>query len=100
MVVSGRFKCRKTGVVAFERHRLPALIVSAHNGPPLRVRPGREGAAGGGVSVREDRAVLSSRPSEHSSTLKLIEAVFRLPTLATQNHLFDGISDLLDLFSF
>jgi phospholipase C len=67
--------------------------------------------------------VLSSLPAEHSSTLKLIEALHGLPTLASQNHLFDGgtptgsnyqangapapprdgrndISDLLDLFSF
>jgi phospholipase C len=67
--------------------------------------------------------VLSSLPAEHSSTLKLIEALHGLPTLASQNHLFDSatptgsdyqangasapprdgrddISDLLDLFSF
>ena len=67
--------------------------------------------------------VLSSRPAEHTSTLKLIEALHGLPSLASQNHLFDratptgsnyqangapapprdgrrDISDLLDLFSF
>jgi phospholipase C len=67
--------------------------------------------------------VRSSLPGEHSSTLKLIEALHGLPTLASQNHLFDGatptgsnyqangapapprdgrddISDLLDLFTF
>jgi phospholipase C len=68
--------------------------------------------------------VLSSRPAEHTSTVKLIESVFGLPTtLAEQNHLFDAatptgsnyqangapapprdgrddISDLLDLFTF
>jgi phospholipase C len=68
--------------------------------------------------------VLSSRPAEHTSTLKLIEAVYGLPTTLTeQNHLFDtatptggnyqangapapprdgrdDISDLLDLFTF
>jgi phospholipase C len=67
--------------------------------------------------------VLSQLPAEHSSTLKLIEALHGLPTLASQNHLFDtatptgsdyeangapapprdgrqDISDLLDLFSF
>ena len=67
--------------------------------------------------------VLSSLPAEHSSTLKLIEALHGLPTLTSQNHLFDNgtptgsnyqangapapprdgrqdISDLLDLFSF
>lgn len=68
--------------------------------------------------------VLSSRPAEHTSTLKLIEAVYGIPTTLTeQNHLFDAatptggnyeangapapprdgrddISDLLDLFTF
>ena len=67
--------------------------------------------------------VLSSLAAEHSSTLKLIEALHGLPTLASQNHLFDSgtptgsnyqangapapprdgrddISDLLDLFTF
>jgi hypothetical protein len=67
--------------------------------------------------------MLSGRPAEHSSTLKLIEALHGLPTLASQNHRFDtgtptgsdyeangapapprdgrhDISDLLDLFSF
>jgi phospholipase C len=66
---------------------------------------------------------LSRLPAEHSSTLKLVEALYGLPTLASQNHQFDGatptgsnyqangapapprdgrddISDLLDLFSF
>jgi phospholipase C len=68
-------------------------------------------------------AVESSLPAEHVSTLKLIEALHGLPTLASRNHLFDGgtptgpdyeasgapapprdgreeISDLLDLFAF
>jgi phospholipase C len=67
--------------------------------------------------------VQSSRPAEHSSTLKLIEALHGLPPLSTRNHLFDAstptgsnyqasgapapprdgrddISNLLDLFSF
>jgi phospholipase C len=67
--------------------------------------------------------VLSSLPAEHSSTLKLIEALHGLPTLASKNHLFDSatptgsnyqangaaapprdgrddISNLLDLFAF
>jgi phospholipase C len=67
--------------------------------------------------------VRSALPAEHSSTLKLIEAMHGLPTLASQNSLFDSstptggnydasgapapprdgrgdISDLLDLFSF
>jgi phospholipase C len=67
--------------------------------------------------------VASGLPAEHTSTLKLIEALHGLPTLASRNHLFDSstptgsnyqaggapapprdgrrdISDLLDLFSF
>jgi phospholipase C len=68
--------------------------------------------------------VLSGKPAEHTSTLKLIEAVYGIPTTLTeQNHLFDSatptggnyqtngapapprdgrddISDLLDLFTF
>jgi len=66
---------------------------------------------------------LSGRPAEHTSTLKLIEALYGLAPLSTRNHLFDtatptgsdyqangapapprdgrdDISDLLDLFSF
>jgi hypothetical protein len=65
--------------------------------------------------------VASSLPADHSSTLKLIESVFGLPTLASRNDLFDvstptggnyqandapapprddrnDLSDLLDLF--
>jgi phospholipase C len=67
--------------------------------------------------------VTSALPAEHTSTLKLIEALHGLPTLSSRNHLFDSstptggnyqtggapapprdgrddISDLLDLFSF
>jgi phospholipase C len=67
--------------------------------------------------------VQSSLPAEHTSTLKLIEALHGLPTLSSRNHLFDtstptgsnyqasgapapprdghdDISDLLDLFAF
>lgn len=67
--------------------------------------------------------VLSSRPAEHTSMLKLIEALHGLPTLASRNHRFDSgtptdsnnqvggapsppryarseLSDLLDRFSF
>jgi phospholipase C len=67
--------------------------------------------------------VQSSLPAEHTSTLKLIEALHGLPTLASRNHRFDSstptggdyqangepapprdgrsdISDLLDLFVF
>jgi hypothetical protein len=67
--------------------------------------------------------VKSALPAEHTSTLKLLEALHGLPTLASRNHSFDSstptgsnydtggakapprdnredISDLLDLFSF
>jgi phospholipase C len=67
--------------------------------------------------------VQSSLPGEHTSTLKLIEALHGLPTLTSRNHLFDAstptgsdyqangapapprdgrddISNLLDLFTF
>jgi phospholipase C len=67
--------------------------------------------------------VVSGLPAEHTSTLKLIEALHGLPTLSSQNHLFDNgtptgsnyqangapapprdgredISNLLDLFAF
>jgi phospholipase C len=67
--------------------------------------------------------VRSRKPAEHVSTLKLIERLHGLPTLASRNHTFDtatpiggdydtagapapprdgleSISDLLDLFDF
>jgi phospholipase C len=67
--------------------------------------------------------VVSSRPAEHTSTVKFLERLFGLPTLASRNHLFDDatptgsnyqaggapapprdarddISDLFDLFAF
>jgi phospholipase C len=67
--------------------------------------------------------VVSSRPADHTSTLKLIERLHGLPTLASRNHSFDSstptgtnynaggaaapprdglaaISDLYDLFTF
>jgi phospholipase C len=67
--------------------------------------------------------ILSRKPAEHASTLKFIERVWGLPTLASQNHTFDvstptggnyqaggapapprdglaGLSDLFDLFEF
>jgi phospholipase C len=67
--------------------------------------------------------VLSRKPAEHISTLKLIERLHGLPTLASRNHQFDlatptggnyqsggkpaaprdgldSISDLFDLFEF
>jgi phospholipase C len=107
------------------------LTYDEHGGYFDHVSPPQVDAFGLGVRVplwvvspyARTGPVLSSRPAEHSSTLKLIEAVFRLPTLAAHNHLFDGatptgsnyqangapapprdgreeISDLLDLFSF
>jgi phospholipase C len=67
--------------------------------------------------------ILSTRPADHTSTLKLIERLHHLPTLASRNHSFDtstptganyetggapapprdgltSISDLFDLFRF
>ena len=67
--------------------------------------------------------VASAKPADHTSTLRLIEAVYGLPTLASRNRLFDtstptggnyqaggapapprdglrSLSDLLDLFAF
>jgi phospholipase C len=72
--------------------------------------------------VKQTGAVLSDRPADHTSTLKLIEQLHDLPTLASVNHRFDvstplgryyqmkgapapprdgneALSDLLDLFS-
>jgi hypothetical protein len=71
----------------------------------------------------EPGPVQSSLPAEHTSTIKLIEALHGLPTLGSRNHLFDtstptgsnyqahgapapprdgrhDISNLLDLFTF
>jgi phospholipase C len=67
--------------------------------------------------------ILSRKPADHVSTLKFIERVWGLPTLASRNHSFDkstphganyqaggapapprdgldGLSDLFDLFDF
>jgi hypothetical protein len=67
--------------------------------------------------------VKSRKPADHTSTLKLIERLHDLPTLASRNHTFDtstptgpdydtggapapprdgdrALSDLLDLFEF
>jgi phospholipase C len=76
------------------------------------------------VSPFAKRGVVTSRkPADHVSTLKLIERLWDLPTLASRNHQFDaatptgdnyeangapapprdgydGLSDLTDLFSF
>ena len=67
--------------------------------------------------------ILSRKPADHVSTLKFIERMWGLPTLASRNHTFDvstptggnyhtggapapprdglkGLSDLFDLFDF
>ncbi len=67
--------------------------------------------------------VKSAKPADHTSTLKFVERVFGLPTLASRNHGFDSstptganyeaggapapprdglasLSDLFDLFTF
>ena len=67
--------------------------------------------------------VVSQKPADHSSTLKFVERLFGLPTLASKNHSFDtstptgpdyesggapapprdglaSLSDLFDLFAF
>jgi phospholipase C len=72
--------------------------------------------------VKKTGPVLSGKPADHSSTLKLIEQLHGLPTLASINHEFDAgtptggnygsggqpapprdgngaVSDLLDLFA-
>jgi hypothetical protein len=73
--------------------------------------------------LRRRGVVATRRPAEHVSTLKLIERLHGLPTLASRNHAFDAgtpigphhdahgapapprdglsaISDLTDLFAF
>jgi phospholipase C len=108
------------------------LTYDEHGGYFDHVAPPQIDAYGLGVRVplwvvspySKTGPVLSSRPAEHTSTVKLIEAVYGIPTtLAEQNHLFDSstptggnyqangapapprdgredISDLLDLFTF
>jgi phospholipase C len=108
------------------------LTYDEHGGYFDHVAPPQIDAYGLGVRVplwvvspySKTGPVLSSRPAEHTSTVKLIEAVYGIPTTLTeQNHLFDSstptggnyqangapapprdgrddISDLLDLFTF
>jgi phospholipase C len=107
------------------------LTYDEHGGYFDHVSPPQVDAYGLGVRVplwvvspyAKSGPTLSRLPAEHSSTLKLVEALYGLPTLASQNHQFDGatptgsnyqangapapprdgrddISDLLDLFSF
>ena len=107
------------------------LTYDEHGGYFDHVAPPQIDAYGLGVRVPlwvvspfAKQGPLESRlPADHASTLKLIEAVFGLPTLASRNHLFDtatptggdfqangapapprdgraDLSNLLDLFSF
>jgi phospholipase C len=108
------------------------LTYDEHGGYFDHVAPPQIDAYGLGVRVplwvvspyAKTGPTLSSRPAEHTSTVKLIEAVYGIPTTLTeQNHLFDAatptggnyqtngapapprdgrddISDLLDLFTF
>jgi phospholipase C len=107
------------------------LTYDEHGGFFDHVAPPQVDAYGMGVRVPlwvvspfARRGVVTSRkPADHTSTLKLIERLHGLPTLASQNHLFDtstptggnyqangapapprdgnaALSDLLDLFTF
>jgi phospholipase C len=107
------------------------LTYDEHGGYFDHVAPSTVDAYGLGVRVplwvvspyAKKGPVKSAKPADHASTLKLIEAVYGLPTLRSRNHLFDGgtptggnyqangapapprdglagLSDLLDLFRF
>lgn len=107
------------------------LTYDEHGGFFDHVAPPQLDAYGLGVRVplwvispfARSGVVTSSRPAEHVSTLKLIERLHDLPTLASRNHTFDrstptgagyatngapapprdglrSISDLYDLFDF
>jgi phospholipase C len=107
------------------------LTYDEHGGFFDHVAPPTVDAFGMGVRVplwvvspyARQGVIASKQPAEHTSTLKLIERLHGLPTLASQNHLFDAgtptggnyqtggapapprdgrsdISDLLDLFAF
>jgi phospholipase C len=107
------------------------LTYDEHGGYFDHVAPPQFDAYGLGVRVplwvvspyAKKGPVLSAKPADHVSTLKLIEALHGLPTLASRNHQFDsatptgsnyqangapapprdgyeGLSDLLDLFDF
>jgi phospholipase C len=113
------------------RHSAFLLTYDEHGGFFDHVAPPQIDAYGLGVRVPlwvisplARRGVITSRkPAEHVSTLKLIERLHRLPTLASRNHAFDtstptgagyeaggapapprdrlhSISDLYDLFDF
>jgi phospholipase C len=107
------------------------LTYDEHGGYFDHVAPRQVDAYGLGVRVplwvispyARTGPVQSTLPADHTSTLKLIEALHGLPTLASRNHLFDtstptggnyqangaaapprdnreDLSDLLDLFDF
>jgi phospholipase C len=107
------------------------LTYDEHGGFFDHVPPPQVDAYGMGVRVplwvvspyAKKGPVLSKKPAEHTSTLKLIERLHGLPTLASRNHRFDtatptggnynaggapapprdgldSISDLFDLFAF
>jgi phospholipase C len=107
------------------------LTYDEHGGYFDHVAPPQFDAYGLGVRVplwvvspyAKKGPVLSAKSADHVSTLKLIEALHGLPTLASRNHQFDsatptgsnyqangapapprdgyeGLSDLLDLFDF
>jgi phospholipase C len=107
------------------------LTYDEHGGFFDHVEPPHVDAYGLGVRVplwvvspyAKKGPVQSRLPAEHTSTLKLLEALHGLPTLTSRNHLFDvstpkggnyqangapapprdgrtDLSDLLDLFAF
>jgi phospholipase C len=107
------------------------LTYDEHGGFFDHVAPAQVDAYGLGIRVplwvispfARRGPVRSRKPAEHASTLKLIERLHGLPTLASRNHQFDlatptganyesggkpapprdgleSISDLLDLFDF
>ena len=107
------------------------LTYDEHGGYFDHVAPPRVDAFGLGVRVplwvisphARKGVVKSAKPADHTSTLKFIERVFGLPTLASRNHAFDSstpsgadyqaagapapprdglasLSDLYDLFTF
>jgi phospholipase C len=75
------------------------LTYDEHGGFFDHVAPPQVDAYGLGIRVplwvispllRRRGVVASRRPAEHVSTLKLIERIHGLPTLASRNHAFDA----------
>jgi len=74
------------------------LTYDEHGGYFDHVAPPKVDAFGLGVRVplwvvsphARKGVVKSAKPADHSSTLKFIERVFGLPTLASRNHAFDS----------